>query len=41
MLSHRAVLLNAAMFANMYVRTHTDTTVTALPCSHLIMSMAT
>lgn len=35
MLSHRAVLLNSAMFANMHVRTQTDTTVTALPCAHV------
>jgi long-chain acyl-CoA synthetase len=35
MLSHRAVLLNSAMFANMHVRTQADTTVTALPCAHV------
>ena len=35
MLSHRAVLLNSAMTANMHVRTQTDTTVTALPCAHV------
>jgi long-chain acyl-CoA synthetase len=35
MLSHRAVLLNSAMFATMHVRTQADTTVTALPCAHV------
>lgn len=35
MLSHRAVLLNAAMWATMHVRTQADTTVTALPCAHV------
>ena len=35
MVSHRAVLLNAAMVANMHVRTQADTTVIALPCAHV------
>jgi long-chain acyl-CoA synthetase len=35
MLSHRAVLLNSAMFATMHVRTQADITVTALPCAHV------
>ncbi len=35
MLSHRAVLLNSAMTANMHVRTASDTVVTALPCAHV------
>ncbi len=35
MLSHRAVLLNSAMFSNMHLRTQIDTTVTALPCAHV------
>jgi long-chain acyl-CoA synthetase len=35
MLSHRAVLLNSAMTANMHVRTQADTVVTALPCAHV------
>ncbi len=33
--SHRAVLLNTAMTANMHVRTTADTVVTALPCAHV------
>ncbi|HEY6330583.1 MAG TPA: AMP-binding protein, partial [Blastocatellia bacterium] len=35
MLTHRNVLLNSAMTANMHVRTHLDTIVTALPCAHV------
>jgi long-chain acyl-CoA synthetase len=35
MLSHRAVLLNSAMTANLHVRTRADTVVTALPCAHV------
>jgi long-chain acyl-CoA synthetase len=35
MLSHRAVLLNSAMTANMHVRTPADIVVTALPCAHV------
>ena len=35
MLSHRAVLLNSAMTANLHVRTQADTVVTALPCAHV------
>jgi long-chain acyl-CoA synthetase len=35
MLSHRAVLLNAAMFANMHARTMADTTVHGLPLPHV------
>jgi long-chain acyl-CoA synthetase len=35
MLSHRAVLLNAAMFANMHVRTAADTVVHGLPLPHV------
>ena len=35
MLSHRAVLLNSAMFATLHVRSQADTTVTALPCAHV------
>ena len=35
MLSHRAVLLNSAMTANMHVRTAQDSAVTALPCAHV------
>ncbi len=35
MLTHRGVLLNSAMTANVHVRTSADTTVTALPCSHV------
>ncbi len=33
--THRAVLLNTAMTANMHVRTPADTVVTALPCAHV------
>jgi long-chain acyl-CoA synthetase len=32
--THRAVLLNSGMTANMHVRTAADTVVTALPCAH-------
>jgi long-chain acyl-CoA synthetase len=35
MLTHRAVLLNAAMTANMHVRTAADTVVIAVPCAHV------
>ena len=35
MLSHEAVLMNAAMTAQMHVRTAADTVVTALPCPHV------
>jgi long-chain acyl-CoA synthetase len=35
MLTHRAVVLNSAMTANMHVRTAADTVVTALPCAHV------
>jgi len=35
MLTHRAVLLNSAMTANMHVRTASDTVVTGLPCAHV------
>lgn len=35
MLTHRNVLLNSAMTANMHVRTAADTVVTALPCAHV------
>ncbi len=35
MLTHRGVLLNSTMTANMHVRTSTDTVVTALPCAHV------
>ena len=35
MLSHRNVLLNSALTANMHVRTAADTVVTALPCAHV------
>lgn len=35
MLSHRAVLLNSSMTANVHVRTSSDTTVTGLPCAHV------
>lgn len=35
MLSHRSVILNAAMTAQMLHRTSADTTVTALPCPHV------
>jgi long-chain acyl-CoA synthetase len=35
MLTHRGVVLNAAMTANMHVRTAVDTVVTALPCAHV------
>jgi long-chain acyl-CoA synthetase len=35
MLSHRSVLLNSAMTANMHVRTAADTVVTSLPCAHV------
>lgn len=35
MLSHRNVLLNSALTANMHVRTSGDTVVTALPCAHV------
>ena len=34
-LTHRNVLLNSAMTANMHVRTAADTVVTALPCAHV------
>lgn len=34
-LTHRAVLLNSAMYATMHVRTQADTVVTALPCAHV------
>jgi long-chain acyl-CoA synthetase len=33
--SHRAVMLNSAMFANMNVRNQADTAVTAVPCAHV------
>jgi len=35
MLSHRTVVFNTAMTANMHVRTAADTVVTALPCAHV------
>jgi long-chain acyl-CoA synthetase len=35
MLTHRNVLLNSALTANMHVRTVADTVVTALPCAHV------
>lgn len=35
MLTHRCVLLNSSMTANMHVRTSADTVVTALPCAHV------
>jgi long-chain acyl-CoA synthetase len=35
MQSHRSVLLNLALTANMHVKTATDTVVTALPCPHV------
>jgi long-chain acyl-CoA synthetase len=35
MQSHRSVLLNAAMYATMMVRTERDTVVTGLPCAHV------
>ena len=35
MLSHRNVLMNVAMTANMHMRTSSDTVVTALPCAHV------
>ncbi len=35
MQSHEAVLMNAAMTAQMHVRTEADTVVTALPCPHV------
>ena len=35
MLSHRAVVLNTAITANMHVRTASDVVVTALPCAHV------
>ncbi|MBI3376636.1 MAG: AMP-binding protein [Betaproteobacteria bacterium] len=35
MLSHRAVVLNSAMTANLHARTAADTVVTALPCAHV------
>ncbi len=35
MQSHRSVILNAALTANMHVRTHDDVIVTALPCPHV------
>jgi long-chain acyl-CoA synthetase len=35
MLTHRNVLLNSAMTANMHVRTSADTVVTSLPCAHV------
>jgi long-chain acyl-CoA synthetase len=35
MLSHRNVVLNSALTANMHVRTSSDTVVTALPCAHV------
>jgi long-chain acyl-CoA synthetase len=35
MVTHRAVLLNSAMTANMHVRTAADTIVTGLPCAHV------
>ena len=35
MLSHRAVVLNSAMTANVHARTSADTVVTALPCAHV------
>jgi len=35
MLTHRNVLLNSALTANMHVRTASDTVVTALPCAHV------
>jgi long-chain acyl-CoA synthetase len=34
-LTHRAVILNTAMTANMHVRTVSDVVVTALPCPHV------
>lgn len=34
-LSHRTVVLDSAMTANMHVRTAPDTVVTALPCAHV------
>ncbi len=35
MQSHRSVIINAALLANMHVRTAEDTIVTALPCPHV------
>lgn len=35
LLTHRAVVLNTAMTANMHLRTPADIVVTALPCSHV------
>ena len=35
MLTHRNVLLNSALTANMHVRTAADTVVTPLPCAHV------
>lgn len=35
MQSHRAVMLNAAMTAQMHLRTRSDTVVSALPCPHV------
>lgn len=34
-LTHRAVLVNAFMTANMHMKTHQDRVVTALPCAHV------
>jgi long-chain acyl-CoA synthetase len=35
MQSHRAVILNVAMYAQMYAKTALDTVVTAVPCPHV------
>lgn len=35
MQSHRSILLNLALTANMHVKTENDTVVTALPCPHV------
>jgi long-chain acyl-CoA synthetase len=35
MLTHKNVLLNSSLTANMHVRTAADTVVTALPCAHV------
>ena len=35
MLSHRSIVLNTAMTAQMHVRTASDTVVSALPCAHV------
>lgn len=41
MQSHRSVLLNLALTANMHVKTEADTVVTALPCPHVYGNIVT